>query len=211
MVKETRNELDNDIMMILNLNKSGPMNEETLIKEDCVIEEIVSTIYYLLRRSIPVNLCFFKEKPYTFRAASLNEFEGLYQILSEIKFSEEDDFENIYHHFTDTGRNSKLIYVYTVTLDGKMVEESLKIRNKGFDIELNYVDIAGIDQEDVQAKNDLADLLMKNNIKGYLLTPRAVEIGEQREEAEDFAELEVIRARTEAREKEKVKAYETKA
>ncbi len=211
MVKETRNELDNDIMMILNLNKSGPMNEETLIKEDCVIEEIVSTIYYLLRRSIPVNLCFFKEKPYTFRAASLNEFEGLYQILSEIKFSEEDDFENIYHHFTDTGRNSKLIYVYTVTLDGKMVEESLKIRNKGFDIELNYVDIACIDQEDVQAKNDLADLLMKNNIKGYLLTPRAVEIGEQREEAEDFAELEVIRARTEAREKEKVKAYETKA
>ena len=73
------------------------------------------------------------------------------------------------------------------------------------------MDIAGIDQEDVQAKNDLADLLMKNNIKGYLLTPRAVEIGEQREEAEDFAELEVIRARTEAREKEKVKAYETKA
>jgi len=209
MVKDTMNELDNDVMMILNLNKSGPMNEETLIKEDCVIEEMVSTLYYLLMRSIPVKLCFFREKPYTFRASSLNEFEVLYQILSEIKFTEEDDFENIYHHFTDTEKNSKLIYVYTVNLDGRLVDTSLKIKNRGFDIELNYVDIAGIDQDDVQAKNDLADILMKNNIKGYLLTPRIVEIAEEGAETDFSGEPADAVPGPGAKSRKGVKAYET--
>jgi len=211
MVKETINELDNDVMMILNLVKSGPINEETLVKEDCVIEEMVSTIYYLLRRGIPVKLCFFKEKPFTFRAASLKEFEGLYQVLSEIKFNTEDDFEDIYHHFTDTEQKSRLIYVYTVTLDGKMVESSLKIRNKGFDIELHYVDVAGIEQDDMKAKNDLADLLAKNNIKGYLLTPRIVEIEGEAEESEDDAPIADYGTGPAPRSKEKVKSYETQA
>lgn len=214
MVKETCNELDNDIMMILNLNKSGTFDEETLIKEDCVIEEMVSHIYYLLRRNIPVKLCFFKEKPYTYRAASIKEFDALYQILSEIKFSEEDDFESIYDYFTDMELNSRLVNVYTVSLDGKMIDISQKVRNKGFDIELYYVDIAGISDDDTQAKNDLADVLMKSNIMGYLLTPRNVEIEGGHEEVEMTREKDKAKAKTKAKEKKKagakVRAYETK-
>lgn len=211
MVKDTRNELDNDIMMILNLNKSGLVDEESLIKEDCVIEEMVSGIYYLLRRNIPVKLCFFKERPHTFRASSINEFNGLYQILSEVKFSGDDDFENIYHYFIDTEQNSKLVYVYTVNLDASMIDASHKIRNKGFDIELYYVDISGIDDDDIEAKNDLADLLLKSNIRGYLLTPRTVEIKGGKEEVQIARGKEKARVRPKTEEKEKVKAYEKQA
>jgi len=208
MVRDTRNEPDNDIMMILNLNKSGPVNEETLIKEDCIIEEMVTIAYYLLRWNIPVKLCFFKDGPHTFRAASLNEFEGLYQILTEVKFSGEDDFESIYHYFTDTEQNSKLIYVFSVILDGKMIEASHSIKNKGFDIELYYVDIAGISQDDAEAKNELADLLMKSNIRGYLLTPRAVEIPNEPEESEGEGESETLRAWPWVKKRKKVNAHE---
>ena len=63
-----------------------------------------------------------------------------------------------------------------------MIDASHKIRNKGFDIELYYVDISGIDDDDIEAKNDLADLLLKSNIRGYLLTPRTVEIKGGKEE-----------------------------
>jgi len=211
MVKDTRNELDNDIILLLNLNKSGPVNEETLIKEDCLIEEMVSTIYFLLSRNIPVKLCFFKEGPYTFRAASLNEFEGLYQILSEVKFSGDDDFESIYHYFTDTEQNCRLIYVFSVNLDGKMIEASHRIKNKGFDIELYYVDIVGISQDDAEAKNELADLLMKSNIRGYLLTPCVVEIPEEQEEPEKAWESEPVMAWPWKKKREKVNAHEKQA
>lgn len=209
MVRDTRNELDNAVMMILNLNRSGPMDELSLIKEDCLIEETVSSLYDLLRRNVPVKLCFFKEKPYAFRAASLNEFEGLYEVLSEVKFSGEEDFESICHYFTDTEQNSRLVYIYTVHLDGKMIDAACKIKNRGFDIELYYVDVAGIDDEDDQAKNDLADLLMKSNIRGYLITPRAVAIDWETEEAEDARKDKKARTRLEVKAGEMGKAYET--
>ena len=71
------NELDNDIMMILNLNKSGLVDEESLIKEDCVIEEIY--LESIIRRRNSPKLCFFKKAPYI--RLIINEFNGLYQIL----------------------------------------------------------------------------------------------------------------------------------
>lgn len=203
MVKDTRNELDNDIMMILDLGKSGQMNEENLIKEDCVIEELISTINYLLRRNIPVKLCFFKEKPFTIRATSLNEFEVLYQVLSEIKFSEEDDFGSIIDYFTDVEQNSKLAFVYMVNLDGSIIDVAQRVRNKGFDIELYYVDVEGIDEDDVKAKNDLADILMKSNIRGYFLSPRIVDIEGGQEEIEKSRDRERTKGK-----KVKVKTYE---
>ena len=128
-----------------------------------------------------------------------------------VKFSGDDDFENIYHYFIDTEQNSKLVYVYTVNLDASMIDASHKIRNKGFDIELYYVDISGIDDDDIEAKNDLADLLLKSNIRGYLLTPRTVEIKGGKEEVQIARGKEKARVRPKTEEKEKVKAYEKQA
>lgn len=184
MIKETRNELDNDIMIILNLNKPEKIDEEVLLKEDCVIEEVVSNIYYLLRRNIPVKLCFYKESPFIFRAATLSEFESLYQILSEVKFNQEYNFNDVYDYFTDIEQSSKLAYVFSVNLDGELIAKSHHVKNKGFDIELYYVNISGIAEDDVKARNDLADVLMKSNIRGYLLQPSMVTVEGGKEEIE---------------------------
>lgn len=184
MVKETRNELDNNVVLVLNLNKPGLVDEETLIKEDCLIEELVSNIHYLLRRHIPVKLCFFTDKPYTFTANSLNEFENLYQMLSEIKFNQNSDFNEIFDYFTDVEQNSKLVYVFSVTLDGSTIAKSQHVKNKGFDVELYYISVSDIAEDDFKAKNEIADILMKSEIKGYLLQPRTIEIEGGKEEIE---------------------------
>ena len=200
MVKDTRNELDNDIVIILNLNKPDEFNEASLIKEDCVIEELVSHIYYLLRRNIPVKLCFFKDQPFSFRATTLVEFDSLYQMLSDVKFTEETDFNDVYDYFTDIEQNSKLVYVFSVDLTGELISKCHHVKNKGFDIELYYVNIAGIAEDDIKAKNDLADVLIKSDIKGYLLTPKAIEVEGGKEE------IEKVKVNVKA----EVEAYETR-
>jgi uncharacterized protein (DUF58 family) len=195
MVKDTRNELDNDVLMILNLKKPDLVSEAALMKEDCVIEELVSNAYYLLRRNIPVKLCLFSEAPFSMRATSISEFDSLYQVLSEVKFSEERNFNDIYDYFTDIEQSCKLVYVFTVDLDSDMISKSHHVINKGFDVELYYVNVSDIPEDDEKARNDLADVLMKSNIKGYLIQPRAVLTEGRKEEIENPIR---VKARAEA-------------
>lgn len=174
MIKETRNELDNDVLVLLNLQQPEKMDERTLIEEDCLIEEIVSQVNYLLKRSIPVKLCYHKDQPLVLRASSTMEFQGIYQFLSEVKFSQAlNDYEYL-EYFTENEHTSNLVYLFTVQLDGDLISKCLHIRNKGLDLELFYIRIKGT-EEDEEAARELADILIKSNIRMWKLEPTVLE------------------------------------
>ena len=50
MIKETKNETKSESIFYLNLYKHEVLDEITLLKEDCLIEEIVKHIHYHLKR-----------------------------------------------------------------------------------------------------------------------------------------------------------------
>ncbi|MCX7773799.1 MAG: DUF58 domain-containing protein [Clostridia bacterium] len=182
LVKETRNELDNDVVVLLNLQKPEVMDEDALLKEDCLIEELISNINYLLKRNVPVKLCFYRYGPMVLRATTPIEFQSLYQMVSEVKFNQTDDFAQAIEYFTDTETNGNLVYLFSVNLDGELISKAFHIKNKGFDLELYYVNLVGAEDDQTQASNDLADVLLKNDIRAFKLEPSIIHIeGSQQE------------------------------
>lgn len=175
MVKETRNQLDNDVIIVLNLNSLGDLNEEKLSKEDCLIEEIVAKLNFLIKQNIPVKLCFYNKKPITYRATSPLDFNTIYQVLSEIKFNQKKDFSNVLEYFLDIEQNSNLFFIFSVDLNSDIITKAFQIKSKGFDLELYYLNMA-INDEDNKISDDFYDVLLKNNIRPYKLEPVNIDL-----------------------------------
>ncbi len=174
MVKETKNEQDNDSIFILNLFKHDLLDETTLLREDCLIEELVSNINHYLNKNMTLKLCFFKEEPQIIRATSSHDFQNIYQILSEVKFNQEYSFIQSLDYFIKDEKHGNLLYIYTVRLNGEIVDKLLKLRNIGFDIQLYFVEIEGIDI-DKSKWQDISDVLARNEIHAYRLVPSEID------------------------------------
>ena len=173
MIKETKNELNNDSIFILNLYNHMILDEDTLLKEDCLIEELIANIYYHLNFSIPIKLCYFKHEPLSIRADTNHSFNNLYQFLSEVKFDQTYDFIQMMECFTENERSSNLVYVFTVKLDARMIDEIIKIKNRGFDIELYYIDYEGAEDEEKNSQ-EISEILFKSDIYAYKLEPMLI-------------------------------------
>lgn len=171
LVKDTRNELDNDVLVILNLNKPETPDVTSIMKEDCLIEECVSLINYLLRRNVSVKFCFYDLEPHWIRASTPPEFETVYQLLAEVKFNYQYEFGAVMDYFVETEKNSNLAYIFSSTIDGDIINHSFDMRNKEFEVELYYIDIKGIAEGDARAQDDLAEMLAQNNVKASRLKP----------------------------------------
>ena len=155
MVRETRNELDNEVLLILNLSRPDKLDTEYLQKEDCLIEELVSQIHYLLSRNIPIRLCGLSDELFCVRASNMADFENLYQMLSEIKFDQDPGFENEAAYFTEQETLRNLVYLFSIPLTDALLQESCLIRNRGFELELYYLDY--INEVDGGAEDTEAD------------------------------------------------------
>jgi hypothetical protein len=191
LVKETRNELDNDAVIILNLNGPDTKDEEALLKEDCIIEEVVSQVNFLLKKNIPVKLCFFKDGPFTLRVSTPMEFQTFYMLLSELKFNQKKDFAEVLGYFASNEQSSNLMYLYSVELDGDALSKALQIENYGINIELFYISISDIERDDAEAYRNMADMLIKNNIRSKRLEPLVLEAGTVLDGAErDIGKME---------------------
>lgn len=174
LIKETRNELDNDALILLNLQKPEKFDEKTLMEEDCLIEEIVTQVNYLLKRNVPVRLCYYKDRPYVLRASSPLGFQDVYQFLAEVKF---DQTHNNYDHmeyFVENEHGSNLVYLFSINMNGDLMEKAFSIKNKGFELELFYIHLKGTEEDD-EADKELADMLVKNNIHVWKLEPVMLE------------------------------------
>ena len=99
----------------------------------------------------------------------------MYQFLSEIKFNQTNNEHEDLDYFTDNEHNSNLVYLFTVVLDGDLMGKTFHIKNKGFDVELFYIRLKGA-EEDEEASKELADILIKNNIRVWKLEPSVLEI-----------------------------------
>lgn len=176
MIKETKNELNNDAIFIINLDKHMVLDESTLLKEDCLIEELISNIYYHLNLNIPIKLCYYKHEPLSIRADTNHNFNILYQLLSEVKFNQTYDFSQMLECFTENEHNSNLVYIFTVKLDAKMIDEIIKIKNRGFDIELYYIEYEGVEEEEEKKSQDISEVLFKSDIYAYKLEPMLISL-----------------------------------
>lgn len=170
MVKETKNEQDKDSIFILNLHTLGIPDETSLMMEDCLIEEIVSDINHLLKLNMSLKLCFFKSGPHTVRAMSPLDFHNIYNILSEVKFNQKYDFARTLDYFTENAEQNNLLFIYTVMLDAGIVEKLIKLKDKGFDIQLFFVRYEGVAFDEPKWR-DISEILAKNEIDVYRLVP----------------------------------------
>ena len=175
MVKETSNELDNNVLIYLNLQNSFKTDEAKLKDEDCLIEELVAQINYFIKCNIPATLCYFKNELQSLRASTVSEFQSIYQLLSEIKFYQIDPEINYIDYLAETELACNLVYIFTIVLDGDIIKNALKLKNKGFDVELYYIH-AKDSTDDNKAYQEISDILGKNNIRSYKLDPTIIEL-----------------------------------
>ncbi len=171
MVKEMRNALDSDAMVILNLQNPEKMDEATLLKEDCIIEEMLSLISFLIKANVNVRLCFYKDEPNILRANNALAFQELYNFLSEVKFNQNDNFNQGLKYFTDAAPGSTLVYLFTLNLDGELINTAMQVKSRGFEMELYYIQLLDVNDNESEACQALEDLLIKNHIRAFKLEP----------------------------------------
>lgn len=174
MVRDMKNELDNDIVMILNTERQDNPGPDALAREDCIVEEVVSQSAHLVRRSFPVRLCLSREDPVVLRAQAPGDFPIFYDWLSEIKFNQQVDFAASIDRFLETASDKTLVMLFTISLTGAMVDKALAWRNKGFDMEIFWLDVERDGDGNGVLREDIAEILMKSGIRAY-----PIRMGEQ--------------------------------
>ena len=172
MVRDMRNELDNDILLILNVCASAETSGETLQQEDCLIEECVSQTQYLLQRSLPARLCFWREEPVVLRAIAPGDFQKAYELLAEVKFNQPGQFEDVLDNFVDAGIHRSLVYLFTVQLTHGLIEKAIALRHRGYDLEIFYLLAPlGTNEEAQKTNSSITEQLGRNGIRVHRLKP----------------------------------------
>jgi hypothetical protein len=178
MVRDMRNELDNDILLVLDVTAAPEQTGRTLLLEDGLIEECVSQTQYLLAQSLPVRLCFWREEPVVLRAITPGDFQKAYELLSEVKFNQEGRFEELLDNFLDTGRHRSLVFLFTVQLTNELIEKAIALRFRGFDLELFYLLPPGTDTQNLSAgapDRSIAEQMDRHGIRVHRLTVEPVD------------------------------------
>jgi len=171
MVRDMRNELDNDIIMILDIGMPKVQNITALSEEDCLIEETVMQAEYLLTRGMPVRLCLWRDEPVILRATTPGDFLKVYDLLSEVKFNQVTGFEDTMENFLDAGTHRSLVYLFSVNLTNKTIENGITMRHRGFDIELYYINEPSSADKQRKSSSFFQDQMAKNGIRTKRLTP----------------------------------------
>ena len=172
MVRDMRNELDNDILLLLDVGMAAEQNEGTLLQEDCLIEEAVSQSQYLLAHGMPARICFWREEPVVLRAATPGDFLKAYELLSEVKFNQDSHFEDVIDNFLDPGTHRSLVYLFTIRLTHGVIEKAIAMRHRGYDTELFY--ISAPDTDTAAGRNTAGSLheqMARNSIRIHRLLP----------------------------------------
>ncbi len=171
MVRDMRNELDNDVILILDVRMAAEQNDKALMREDCLIEAAVTQSEYLLSRGIPVRLCFWRDEPVILRAVTPGDFLKVYELLSEVKFNSQTHFEDTLDYFIDGGTHRSLVFLFSVTLQNNVVEKAIRLRHRGFDIEVTYLEEPKNNTVGTTARNGFQEQMARNGIRTVQLVP----------------------------------------
>ncbi len=170
MIKETKNETKSESIFYLNLYKHEVLDEITLLKEDCLIEEIVKHIHYHLKKDMSSRLVFFNGETQTVRGSSQQDFLNIYNVLSEVRFNQDYDFNQILEPYIEKNQFGNLLYVFSVKINVNMIDTLLKIKNKGFNIVVYFIEFEYIESDEYE-EEDIIEILSKQNINANRLTP----------------------------------------
>lgn len=187
MIRELKNELDNDILFLVNLDKPNIVNETILQKEDCLVEAIVSAAHHLILRGLPVRLCYYRDEPLMVRAQTPGDFVKIYETLSEMKFKQTLPFQEIMSFFVETSTDKTMICIYTLSLTGAIMDQSLIFKNRGYDLELTYIDLPDRNSPYGTDTDDLPEVLMKSGIHAYRISPDPLEIDDAKPVQKKFS------------------------
>lgn len=171
MVRDMRNELDNDILLLLDVGMAPEQNENTLLQEDCLIEEAVSQSQYLLAHGMPARICFWRDEPVILRAATPGDFLKAYELLSEVKFNQDSHFEDVVDNFLDAGTHRSLVYLFTVHLTHGVIEKAIAMRYRGFDTELFYITEPDASAAVRNISGSLQEQMARNGVRIHRLVP----------------------------------------
>ncbi len=170
MVRETKNETKSESIFFLNLYKHEVLDEATLLKEDCLIEEVLKHINYYLKKSMSLRLSFFSGELQTVRGSVHQDFLNIYNFLSEVRFNQNYNFTQTIEPFIEKSQFGNLLYIFTVTITANMIDTLLKIKNKGFSIWLYFIEFELIDSDESK-EEDIIEVLAKQNINANRLIP----------------------------------------
>lgn len=179
MVRDMRNELDNDILFLIDVTSAPEQNSETLTNEDCLVEEAVANAQYLLTRGMPVRLCFWREEPVVLRAYVPGDFLKVYELLSEVKFNQEGLFEDIIDNFLESGASRSLVYLFTVRLTHGTIEKVIQLKSRGFDMEIFYLIHPEADNDTEVTDSAIREQLGRNGIRVHLLVPDIISVANE--------------------------------
>ncbi|HHV29664.1 MAG TPA: DUF58 domain-containing protein [Clostridium sp.] len=127
-------------VIMLDLNKNSYTFEQNSVIEDMLIEASIAVINYCLSNWIPINLIYYKKGFNDIEAKNALQFEGIYNILSGIKFENDmsiKDVLNIYVRNNILQRTSLLLF--TSNLNYELYDEIFKTKLIGYDINVVYV------------------------------------------------------------------------
>jgi len=176
MVRDMRNELDNDILLLLDVGRAPVQNEATLLEEDCLVEEAVSQAQYLLARGMPARVCFWRDEPIVLRATAPGDFLKVYELLSEVKFNQKSQFADVVDNFLDAGLHRSLVYLFTVRLTSAIIEKAIAMRYRGYDMELYYISGPETGPGSEKSAASLEEQMARNGIRIRQLTPEQTDV-----------------------------------
>ncbi|WP_165868467.1 DUF58 domain-containing protein [Natranaerovirga hydrolytica] len=139
MTKHYSSSLQKDTYLFLDNKKTSLDIENNIIREDLLIEYLVSIAYYLNAIRIPMQL-YYEDKYKKYKEkAKYQDWDSIYEALAQVQFLEEGNIDNVIKHFDYNARYYKDHYqsniiVATQNLKPSTIQLLNHLRLQGFEI-----------------------------------------------------------------------------
>jgi len=140
LVKNYEGATTTNCAIILDFKKNNYTVEQNTIIEDKLIESSIAVIYYCLSNYIPINLTYYTQGFVEIEANNPLQFEGIYSILSKIKFDHDVNVKDVLDIYT--GKDSLIksnIMLFTSNLSFELYDKLYDARLLGYDVNLIYI------------------------------------------------------------------------
>ena len=130
----------------------------------------MSSIFIIISKGYVVEAGFLNGETQTVRGSSQQDFLNIYNVLSEVRFNQDYDFNQILEPYIEKNQFGNLLYVFSVKINVNMIDTLLKIKNKGFNIVVYFIEFEYIESDEYE-EEDIIEILSKQNINANRLTP----------------------------------------
>lgn len=156
---------DKEAIFIFDFQKTSDDDLINLITEDLTIETIISAIYYCSKHYIKFKIVFFQDTLHEININNPGNFEGVYKILSEIRFNLDIKISNLLKVYLDTIIEKTNLFIFTPNLDSELFDEVYKARNSGFNLSLILISPDDVPLKEIDTK--ILDYLPEIGVEAF--------------------------------------------